>query len=72
MSYGGRSSAVSPGRTEIRSLDLLAFHRIHKDACHDLTKIFRENRQLQQIMQQTKIWATEEIILPTLVRPHGV
>ncbi len=42
-----------------------------KDACHDLTKIFRENRQLQQIMQQTKIWATEEIILPTLVRLMG-
>jgi hypothetical protein len=42
-----------------------------KDACHDLTKIFQENRQLQQIMQQTKIWATEEIILPTLVRLMG-
>jgi len=42
-----------------------------KDACRDLTKIFRENGQLQQIMQQTKIWATEEIILPTLVRLMG-
>lgn len=40
-------------------------------ACRDLTRIFRDDRQLQDIMRQTKIWATEEIILPTLVSLLG-
>ncbi len=40
-------------------------------ACRDLTKIFRDDLQLQDIMRQTKIWATEEIILPTLVSLLG-
>jgi hypothetical protein len=41
------------------------------DAARDLVKIFKENELLQRIMQQTKIWATEEVILPTLVRLLG-
>jgi glycosyltransferase involved in cell wall biosynthesis len=42
----------------------------HK-AARDLVKLFRENRQLQQIIAQSKIWASEEVILPTLVRLLG-
>ena len=42
-----------------------------KDAALDLVKLFKTNKQLQDIMQQTKIWATEEIILPTLTRLLG-
>lgn len=41
------------------------------DAVHDLTAIFGKNKQLQDIMNQTQIWATEEIILPTLVKLMG-
>lgn len=41
------------------------------DAIRDLTKLFRENKLLQGIMGRTKIWATEEVILPTLVRLLG-
>ncbi|MFD1875733.1 glycosyltransferase [Hymenobacter bucti] len=41
------------------------------DAARDLTRLFREDPQLQHLMIQTKIWATEEIILPTLVRLLG-
>ncbi|HEX9511208.1 MAG TPA: glycosyltransferase family 2 protein [Puia sp.] len=42
-----------------------------RDAIRDLVKLFRENRQLQEIMIRTKIWATEEVILPTLIRLLG-
>jgi glycosyltransferase involved in cell wall biosynthesis len=41
------------------------------DAIRDLTKLFRENSLLQHIMQNTRIWASEEVILPTLVRLLG-
>lgn len=41
------------------------------DAARDLVKIFKENTTLQHIMQHTKIWASEEVILPTLVRLLG-
>jgi glycosyltransferase involved in cell wall biosynthesis len=41
------------------------------DAARDLVKIFREDVLLQQIMQRSGIWATEEVILPTLVRLLG-
>ena len=41
------------------------------DAARDLVKLFGENKLLQTIMCQTQIWATEEIILPTLVRLLG-
>ncbi|HEV3412131.1 MAG TPA: CmcI family methyltransferase [Puia sp.] len=41
------------------------------DAARDLVRLFQENRQLQEIMAMTKIWATEEVILPTLVRILG-
>lgn len=40
-------------------------------AAHDLIKLFNENRQLQEIVAQSKIWASEEVILPTLVRLLG-
>ncbi len=40
-------------------------------ACRDLTRLFREDTQLQEIMCKTQIWATEEIILPTLVSLLG-
>ncbi|MEX2593614.1 MAG: glycosyltransferase [Anditalea sp.] len=41
------------------------------DAIKDLIKLFKENIVLQEIMKQTKIWATEEIVLPTLVKLLG-
>ncbi len=41
------------------------------DAARDLVKIFKENSLLQDIMQRSNIWATEEVILPTLVRLLG-
>jgi glycosyltransferase involved in cell wall biosynthesis len=40
-------------------------------AIRDLVKLFEENKQLQEIMTKTKIWATEEVILPTLVKLLG-
>ncbi|MBE9586619.1 glycosyltransferase family 2 protein [Mucilaginibacter sp. JRF] len=40
-------------------------------ACADLVKLFKENEILKRIMQHTQIWATEEIILPTLVNLLG-
>ncbi len=42
-----------------------------QDAIRDLLKLFKENKQLQDIMTSTKIWATEEVILPTLVKLLG-
>jgi len=42
-----------------------------KDATIDLLKLFKENATLQEIMEKTQIWATEEIILPTLVALLG-
>lgn len=41
------------------------------DAIKDLIKLFKENKVLQKIMNETKIWATEEIIFPTLVKLLG-
>ncbi|EOR94513.1 glycosyl transferase, group 2 family protein domain protein [Arcticibacter svalbardensis MN12-7] len=41
------------------------------DAVKDLVKLFKTNILLQNIMQRTKIWATEEIILPTMVSLLG-
>jgi glycosyltransferase involved in cell wall biosynthesis len=41
------------------------------DAARDLVKIFKGNATLQHIMQHSKIWASEEVILPTLVRLLG-
>ena len=40
-------------------------------AIEDLLKLFKENEILKKIMQQTKIWGTEEVILPTLVALLG-
>lgn len=41
------------------------------NACRDLVIIFKENKELQEIMIHTKIWATEEVILPTIVSLLG-
>jgi Methyltransferase domain/Glycosyl transferase family 2 len=41
------------------------------DASRDLIELFATNRRLQEIMRQTRIWATEEVILPTLVALLG-
>jgi predicted O-methyltransferase YrrM len=37
----------------------------------DLVRLFSENSVLQDIIQKTKIWATEEVIFPTLVKLLG-
>jgi hypothetical protein len=37
------------------------------DAARDLVTLFRNDGQLRQIMEQTRIWASEEVILPTLI-----
>ncbi len=42
-----------------------------REATKDLVKLFKTNEQLKHIMQHTEIWATEEIILPTLVSLLG-
>jgi hypothetical protein len=41
------------------------------DASRDLSDLFGSNTQLQDIMRQTRIWATEEVILPTLAALLG-
>ncbi len=41
------------------------------DAIKDLVNLFKTNTLLKDIMRQTKIWATEEIILPTMVSLLG-
>jgi len=40
-------------------------------AIRDLVILFRENELLQEIMRNTKMWATEEIVFPTLIRLLG-
>jgi predicted O-methyltransferase YrrM len=41
------------------------------DAARDLVRLFSTDSQLQEIMHRSKIWATEEVILPTLVALLG-
>ena len=41
------------------------------DAARDLTQLFTTDKTLQQVMNRTKIWASEEVILPTLVALLG-
>lgn len=41
------------------------------EACTEILKIFKVNTSLQNIMQKSNIWATEEIIFPTLVKLMG-
>jgi hypothetical protein len=40
-------------------------------AAKDLTQLFTKNKLLQEILQRSKIWASEEVILPTLVSLLG-
>jgi hypothetical protein len=40
-------------------------------AARDLVRLFDTDEQLREIMGRTKIWATEEVILPTLVALLG-
>lgn len=37
------------------------------DACRDLVEAFAHHRQLREVLSRTAVWASEEIILPTLV-----
>jgi predicted O-methyltransferase YrrM len=41
------------------------------EVARDLVGLFRNNAQLRQILAQTKIWASEEVILPTLAALLG-
>lgn len=41
------------------------------NAARDLTRLFAVDTELQWIMGRTRIWATEEIVLPTLVALLG-
>jgi hypothetical protein len=41
------------------------------DAARDLTRLFATDGQLQDIVRRTRIWATEEVILPTLTALLG-
>ncbi len=41
------------------------------DAARGLLTLMDEDAQLQQILRQSKIWATEEVVLPTLVALLG-
>ncbi len=42
-----------------------------KDAMRDLLQLYKTNEALHEIMGKTRIWATEEVILPTLVKLLG-
>jgi hypothetical protein len=42
-----------------------------RDASRAVTELVATDRQLQDILARTKIWATEEVILPTLVALLG-
>jgi hypothetical protein len=42
-----------------------------RDSTADLVSLFARDEQLKEIMSRSKIWATEEIILPTLVALLG-
>jgi len=41
------------------------------EAARELTLLFARDEQLNEIVRQSKIWATEEVILPTLVALLG-
>ena len=41
------------------------------DATKDLVQLIKTNKLVQNVMNHTKIWATEEVILPTLVSLLG-
>jgi predicted O-methyltransferase YrrM len=41
------------------------------EAARDLTELFKTSDELQAIMWRTRIWASEEVILPTLVALLG-
>lgn len=44
---------------------------ITRKAGEELIKIFAEDKQLKEILSKTKIWASEEVILPTLISLLG-
>jgi hypothetical protein len=44
---------------------------ITEPAARDVTRLFATDTQLQQIMHKSKIWATEEVILPTAIALLG-
>jgi Methyltransferase domain/Glycosyl transferase family 2 len=41
------------------------------DAARDLVTLFDQDAELAQIMTRTRVWATEEVVLPTLVALMG-
>ena len=41
------------------------------EAARDLVDMFRNDLQLREIMEQTRIWASEEVVLPTLAALLG-
>jgi hypothetical protein len=41
------------------------------DAARDLTRLFATDDELRALLAHTKMWATEEVILPTLVALLG-
>jgi hypothetical protein len=41
------------------------------DAARALVKLFDEDTQLRQILRSTRVWATEEVLLPTVVALLG-
>lgn len=42
-----------------------------EDLARNLTRFFAEDKQLREIMRDSQIWATEEVIIPTLVKLLG-
>ncbi len=41
------------------------------DAVSEILKVWKRDKKLREIMTRTKIWATEEIVFPTLVKLLG-
>jgi glycosyltransferase involved in cell wall biosynthesis len=61
------SLALRARRREVWALDLLAVDRVQREGAHDLTRLFATDQQLQEIMGRSQIWASEEVVFPTIV-----
>ena len=61
-----------PGRRgKVPLLELLALDCFYCSGGTGLTQFFTEDEQLKQILSRSSIWATEEVILPTLTAVLG-
>ena len=69
--YGAHSSTDFLTANESSALAFWPSTVFTAEAARDLVDLFRNDRQLREIMEQTRIWASEEVVLPTLVALLG-